>query len=96
MAEITGGVESVRAAITKANSTTISTAVVSETTQDRQEHDAAEPKKTSWWRRLVGLIWDSVEGDPRDRRYVQKVDTFLLYALVISWSWRQRLTESIV
>lgn len=37
--------------------------------------------KSSWGRYLVGLVWDSVEGDPRNRRYVQKLDSFLLYAL---------------
>jgi len=36
------------------------------------------PPKSTWWRRAVGLIWDSVEGDARNRRYVQKLDTFLL------------------
>jgi hypothetical protein len=40
---------------------------------------STEPKATTnWWRRIVGLIWDSVEGDARNRRYVQKLDTFLL------------------
>lgn len=34
--------------------------------------------KRSTWRRLVGYFWDSVDGDPRDRRYIQKLDTFLL------------------
>lgn len=44
------------------------------------EHQAQpEGKKpTNWWRRTVGLVWDSVEGDARNRRYVQKLDTFLL------------------
>jgi hypothetical protein len=36
------------------------------------------PPKSSWWRRLVGLVWDSVEGDARNRRYVQKLDLYLL------------------
>lgn len=35
--------------------------------------------KTVWWRWLVGLVWDSVEGDARNRRYVQKLDWFLLF-----------------
>ncbi|KAI0010795.1 major facilitator superfamily domain-containing protein [Xylariaceae sp. FL0662B] len=29
------------------------------------------------WRRFVGFVWDSVDGDPRDRRYIQKLDTYL-------------------
>jgi hypothetical protein len=44
------------------------------------EFDALPPSKphSSWWRKIVGLIWDSVEGDPRNRKYVQKLDNFLL------------------
>lgn len=37
--------------------------------------------KTSVWRRIVGLVWDSVEGDREYRKYVQRLDTFFLYAL---------------
>jgi hypothetical protein len=37
-----------------------------------------ESTKSSWGRYLVGLVWDSVEGDARNRRYVQKLDSFLL------------------
>ena len=32
-----------------------------------------------WWRWVVGLFWDSVEGDPRNRRYLYKLDGFLLF-----------------
>lgn len=39
---------------------------------------AAETTKTSLWRRIVGLVWDSVEGDPEYRKYVQRLDTFFL------------------
>ncbi|KAL1897953.1 hypothetical protein Sste5346_003805 [Sporothrix stenoceras] len=35
------------------------------------------PPKSSWWRWIIGLVWDSVEGDARNRRYVQKLDLFL-------------------
>jgi hypothetical protein len=41
------------------------------------EEQTPKPK-TSWWRWTVGLVWDSVEGDARNRRYVQKLDSFLL------------------
>ncbi|KAL2875195.1 hypothetical protein SGCOL_009628 [Colletotrichum sp. CLE4] len=30
----------------------------------------------SRWRKIVGLVWDSVEGDPEYRKYVQRLDTF--------------------
>jgi ACS family pantothenate transporter-like MFS transporter len=49
--------------------------------------------KSSWGRYLVGLVWDSVDGDPRNRRYVQKLDSFLLYALdLFLWVPSLRLT----
>ncbi|KAK7699769.1 hypothetical protein SLS64_011381 [Diaporthe eres] len=35
--------------------------------------------KTPLWRRIIGLVWDSVEGDPEYRKYVQRLDTFFLY-----------------
>lgn len=34
--------------------------------------------KRPLWRRIAGVAWDTVEGDPRDRRYIRKLDTFLL------------------
>lgn len=43
------------------------------------ELSSEEKGKTSVWRKLVGLVWDSVEGDPEYRRYVQRLDTFFLY-----------------
>ncbi|KAK2010700.1 pantothenate transporter liz1 [Colletotrichum eremochloae] len=37
---------------------------------------ATVKNKSSWWRKAVGLVWDSVEGDPEYRKYVQRLDTF--------------------
>lgn len=37
-----------------------------------------EVKTTSWWRKIVGLVWDSAEGEPRERKYVQKIDAYML------------------
>lgn len=42
---------------------------------DNFEHEA---KTTSRWRRIVGVVWDSAEGTPRNRRYVQKLDAYML------------------
>ncbi|KAI1612754.1 major facilitator superfamily domain-containing protein [Exophiala viscosa] len=42
-------------------------------------------KTTNWWRRVVGLIWDSVEGDARNRKYVQKLDTFLFSYICLGY-----------
>uniref|UniRef100_A0A8H7N0L7 Major facilitator superfamily (MFS) profile domain-containing protein n=1 Tax=Bionectria ochroleuca TaxID=29856 RepID=A0A8H7N0L7_BIOOC len=39
----------------------------------------------STWRRLVGYFWDSVDGDLRDRRYVQKLDTFLFSSICLGY-----------
>lgn len=47
------------------------------------EPSSEEKGKTSVWRKLVGLVWDSVEGDPGYRRYVQRLDTFFLYGLSV-------------
>lgn len=37
-----------------------------------------EAKSSSRWRKVVGFFWDSVEGDPEYRKYVQRLDTFFL------------------
>lgn len=47
------------------------------------ESSPGNPAKTSFWRKVVGLVWDSVEGDPEYRKYVQRLDTFFLYGLTI-------------
>ncbi|KAJ4320923.1 hypothetical protein N0V84_005627 [Fusarium piperis] len=41
--------------------------------------------KRPLWRRLVGFFWDSVDGDPRDRRYIQKLDTFLFSYICLGY-----------
>lgn len=38
-----------------------------------------EPASDSRWRRFLGFFWDSLDGDLRDRKYIQKLDTYLLY-----------------
>ena len=40
---------------------------------------APTKQKRVWWRWVVGLFWDSVEGDPRYRRYMYKLDGILLF-----------------
>ncbi|KAJ4289671.1 hypothetical protein N0V90_011000 [Kalmusia sp. IMI 367209] len=42
----------------------------------KKEPSLPQGKTTSLWRRIVGLVWDSVEGDPEYRRYVQRLDRF--------------------
>lgn len=42
---------------------------------------SVEVKNTSRWRKIVGYFWDSVEGDPEYRQYVQRLDLFFLLVL---------------
>ncbi|KAI1077758.1 major facilitator superfamily domain-containing protein [Whalleya microplaca] len=37
------------------------------------------------WRRFVGFFWDSLDGDPRDRRYIQKLDTYLFSYICLGY-----------
>lgn len=46
---------------------------------------AEQEVKTSWWRRIVGFVWDSVEGEPRDRKYVQKVDAYMFTTICLGY-----------
>jgi ACS family pantothenate transporter-like MFS transporter len=34
--------------------------------------------KSPLWRRMLSFVWDSADGDPEYRRYVQRLDLFLL------------------
>ncbi len=43
-----------------------------------EDNDDNEVKTSSRWRRVIGYIWDSAEGTPRNRRYVQKLDAYML------------------
>lgn len=36
-------------------------------------------KTTSWWHRIVGLVGDSLDGEPEYRHYVQRLDRIFLY-----------------
>lgn len=47
------------------------------------EPSSEEKGNTSVWRKIVGLVWDSVEGDPEYRRYIQRLDTLFLYGLSV-------------
>ncbi|OTB00197.1 hypothetical protein M426DRAFT_268110 [Hypoxylon sp. CI-4A] len=42
-------------------------------------------KPTSWWRRLVGLVWNTAEGDEKNRKYVQKLDSFLFSYICLGY-----------
>lgn len=34
--------------------------------------------KSPLWRRVLSFVWDSADGDPEYRAYVQRLDMFLL------------------
>lgn len=42
------------------------------------ETNPSQEQKSPWWRRILGLVWDSAEGDPEYRAYVQRLDLFFL------------------
>jgi ACS family pantothenate transporter-like MFS transporter len=35
-------------------------------------------RESPLWRRVLSFVWDSADGDPQYRRYVQRLDLFLL------------------
>lgn len=37
-----------------------------------------QTQKASLWRRILSFVWDSAEGDPEYRKYVHRLDLFLL------------------
>lgn len=55
----------------------VETPVAEESSSDGP-NASESPKRVSVWRRLLGLIWDTFEGDPEERKFVRKVDYFLL------------------
>ncbi|CAD6445448.1 1972e50c-1deb-4fde-92c7-5f8019fc6b56 [Sclerotinia trifoliorum] len=59
-------------------------AITSGGSNDDTDHDPGL-KTTSWWRHIVGYIWDSAEGTPRDRRYVQKIDAYMFTAVCLGY-----------
>lgn len=77
MADLTGHVWPASSATTKDASITVCDPAISAGSEVVQENTVTT-RSPVWWRRLLGLFWDSVDGDPRDRRYVQKLDSFLL------------------
>ena len=49
------------------NATSLTTPIASDTAT-----------KSPIWRRILSFVWDSADGDPEYRRYVQRLDLFLL------------------
>ena len=39
---------------------------------------SVEGKDASLWRRIMGVVWDSLQGEPEYRQYVQKLDRVFL------------------
>ena len=63
----------------------VATAAVGDEPDNTVDHDHEdEGKTTSPWRRVVGLIWESAEGTPRNRKYVHKIDGYMLYVDIVN------------
>ncbi|KAF9876576.1 pantothenate [Colletotrichum karsti] len=78
------------------DSKAIAPVAVSDTTSDLDNSkevgsvSVAEPtshevQTTSWWRKILGLVWDSVEGDPEYRAYVQRLDLFFFPTVCLGY-----------
>lgn len=61
----------IEAADDESNHTKNATSLTTPATRDTET-------KSSLWRRVLSFIWDSADGDPEYRRYVQRLDLFLL------------------
>ncbi|KXT17054.1 hypothetical protein AC579_4323 [Pseudocercospora musae] len=66
-------------------------AVVSgpEDSDAEQQSTIVAPWKQSRWRRIVGLFWDSVDGPPRERSYIQKLDTYMFSYMCLAYFIKQ-------
>lgn len=42
-------------------------------------------KTTSWWRSIVGYVWDTVEGEPEYRRYVTRLDRIFFPTVLLGY-----------
>ncbi|ETS86106.1 hypothetical protein PFICI_04131 [Pestalotiopsis fici W106-1] len=51
---------------------------------DTAPRDNVQPP-ASWWRRVFSFIWDSVEGDPEYRQYVQRLDLFFFPTVCLGY-----------
>lgn len=51
--------------------------------------------KSPRWRKILSFFWDSFDGDLRDRRYVQKLDSYLLWVRSRTWKTRQLILTSL-
>ena len=40
---------------------------------------------TNWWRKVVGFVWDTVEGDPEYRRYVTRLDRIFFPTVLLGY-----------
>ncbi|RAL60014.1 hypothetical protein DID88_000640 [Monilinia fructigena] len=62
----------------------VETSVTYPRSDESIDHET-EVKTTSRWRWIVGLVWDSAEGTPRNRRYVQKIDAYMFTTICLGY-----------
>ncbi|KAF5517640.1 Pantothenate transporter liz1 [Colletotrichum aenigma] len=79
------------------DSKTIAPVAVSDTTSDLDKNSketrplsitetpSGDVKTSSWWRKILGYVWDSVEGDPEYRAYVQRLDLFFFPTVCLGY-----------
>jgi len=68
---------------TKVQATTAIGDVSNSIDRDNSHDQEDEEKTTSPWRKVVGWVWESAEGTPRNRKYVHKIDGYMLYVEII-------------
>jgi ACS family pantothenate transporter-like MFS transporter len=49
------------------------------------KESSTTPKTTNCWRRIVGYVWDTVEGDPEYRRYVTRLDRIFFPTVLLGY-----------
>lgn len=42
-------------------------------------------RRTNWWRKIVGYVWDTVEGDREYRRYVTRLDRIFFPTVLLGY-----------
>jgi len=49
------------------------------------EYASTNLETTNWWRRILGYVWDTVEGDPEYRRYVTRLDRIFFPTVLLGY-----------
>lgn len=72
--------------------TTASEEQTPQPTPEIEQQTSSSPSPSppnSRWRRIIGIVWDTFDGSPQERRYVRKLDTFLLSYMCLAYFIKQ-------